>query len=272
MPQHSEVLEAFRQLGISYTSPGFYDDPAFIAAENQAPAFLETYADYIETRVFDQQYLSRARQEVEAAALFLYRELVADGRLGACIDASLTLSRFLERQGIWNYVVKGALTIRFPDGSGVPTSYFQPIMATDNPAMAGHVWLCAPPFRIVDITITQQPYDRGQDCFLTEPILAEAGSAAQVETADMIEEEAVSQFAAHYGRVPTLRDLQSMCPDAFSCMKKYGVIEIAKNNAVLKYIPCGISAPDAQLEESRGLCLSGKYSSELYEAYQRARY
>ena len=51
----------------------------------------------------------------------------AEGRLGACIDLSMVLSRILDAEGIWNYVVKGSLTLTFPRSVQPGPIYFWPI-------------------------------------------------------------------------------------------------------------------------------------------------
>jgi hypothetical protein len=106
---------------------------------------LEAYADFVEGRDYTEEYLASAEKCIERTVEFLFGRLASDGRKGACIDASCVLSRFLERQGIWNYMVKGGLTVVFPPKSGLARTYFSPIMAKENPAVAGHVWVSRRP-------------------------------------------------------------------------------------------------------------------------------
>jgi hypothetical protein len=94
--------DRLRKLGIGTAKPGFYDDPKFLAAEKNDPTLLEAYADFVESMDFEAAYLTSAERCIEYTARFLYERLVSDGRKGACIDASCVLSRFLERQGVWN--------------------------------------------------------------------------------------------------------------------------------------------------------------------------
>ena len=96
MPTREELEAGFRRLGIDFANPAFYDTPAFHGAERQNPALVIEYAQYINALTFPPEYLERARAVVLASADFLYRELVADGRRGACIDISSTMLRFLE--------------------------------------------------------------------------------------------------------------------------------------------------------------------------------
>jgi hypothetical protein len=93
-----EIEKVFRKFGIDYSQPGFYDTTEFKAVEKRNPTFLMSYAEYIEALEFSPKYLARARQCTTEAATFIFGELLKDGRKGACIDASGTLQRILEKK------------------------------------------------------------------------------------------------------------------------------------------------------------------------------
>src|SRR5882762_6732324 len=153
----NEIEREFRKHGIDYSRPGFYDTAAFKAVEREHPAFLMAYAEYVDSLVFPEEYTTRAKYCATDAASFMFSELVKDGRKGACIDASGVLQRVLDREGVWNYVVEGALRVQFPDYSGIRDLHFWPLVHPDNPARTGHAWLRVPPFRVIDITLPVQP-------------------------------------------------------------------------------------------------------------------
>jgi hypothetical protein len=110
--------------GVDCNNPGFYDHPNFLKVEAQFPEFLNNYARFVQQRHYDDDYLERARREIPVIARVLYEELLRDGRQGACVDMSGVLSRILEREGLWNFAVKGSLTVSFPRGSGMGDRYF----------------------------------------------------------------------------------------------------------------------------------------------------
>lgn len=83
----------FSDRGISFTAPGFYDDPDFLGQERQDSRFLEIYARYVEARCYDDAYLADAATKIDIAARALEASIQADGRLGACVDASGMLGR-----------------------------------------------------------------------------------------------------------------------------------------------------------------------------------
>ena len=103
MPTREELEAEFGRLGIDFRNPAFCETPAFLAAEQRNPRLLVKYAQYVNTLNFTLEYSQRAQTVVAETADFLYAELAADGRRGACIDISQMLQRFLERQGIWVY-------------------------------------------------------------------------------------------------------------------------------------------------------------------------
>src|SRR5262249_10357555 len=134
MPNLAELRAFFDRLGIDVSRPGFYDNPIFIKAERRDPRFITKYGQYLEALQFDNAYLNRARQTALRVADYLFEELRKDGRKGACIDVSGTAVRMLEEEGIWNYMVSGAVVVDFPHQSGLRRRYFWPLRHPDNPA------------------------------------------------------------------------------------------------------------------------------------------
>jgi hypothetical protein len=102
-----ELEAVFGRFGIDFSRPGFYDSPEFRANEENDPDFIATYAQYVDSLNFTDNYLKHARQRALAAAEFMFAEIGRDGKKGACIDASGVLQRILDREGIWNYLVAG---------------------------------------------------------------------------------------------------------------------------------------------------------------------
>src|SRR6266540_116994 len=89
-----------------------------MAQEQRDPEFLVRYAEFVNLRRATPEYEAFARSQTVKAAAFLHERLVKDGRPGACVDISGLLSRFLDRLGVWNYVVKGGLVLEFSAATG----------------------------------------------------------------------------------------------------------------------------------------------------------
>ena len=87
-PDVPGLRKLFKSKGINSSRPGFYDDPGFKSLEAETPTALEWYFPFVELAGRDVAYVERARGIIENAAAFLHERLVADGRKGACIDAS----------------------------------------------------------------------------------------------------------------------------------------------------------------------------------------
>jgi hypothetical protein len=265
--QSHEIEAMFRSMGINYDKPGFYDDPNFIEAEKNDPEFLESYAEYISSMAFPEEYISKSRVGITETAQFVYDKQRESGLKGVCLDAAGVVSRFLERQGIWNYVVKGGLTINFNKSTEISTTYMAPITVQGNPAALGHAWIVAPPFRIVDISFSLQPYTRGEDKFLQGILAEETVESATVEPEDVVEPDGIMQFVAFHKRIPKLRDIEYICPKLLSRIDRFGVFLVHRSPAHLKYVSCAISAPGAPLEEIRNIQFSGKYPKDLYDDF-----
>jgi hypothetical protein len=269
MPTFFELQAMFAEMGIDPGHPGFYDQAAFMAAERRDASFIKTYAQYVEAMPLDEAYLGRARETARDIADFLFEELTLDGRNGACIDISGTAMRMLERKGIWSYMMDGALTIDFPQRSGMERRYFLPLVHPNNPAKTGHAWLRVPPFRVLDISLPLQKYRREEREYLREYVAAEIVEPTQRTTIrHLMEDEAIEYFVHFFRRLPNLNDLPRIAPGLREFMAEFQSFELTHNECRLRYIPIHASAMDAPLERMRNLCLRGHFPADLYRTYQ----
>ncbi len=274
MPTREELEAEFEELGIDFANPAFCETPAFLRVEQRNPRLLIKYAQYINTLTFAPEYLDRARQVIRETADFLYAELVADGRRGACVDISQTVQRFLERQGLWVYFVGGGLRLQFPAASGIGAKYFWPIMHGDNPAVMGHAWACAPPFKVIDLSFSIQPYRANEQRYLNGYVLTEECEppAEQTTIDDLMENEAMEEFQRCFRRPPALDDLPRIgFPNILDFMAEFPSCKTTKDDVRLKYFPTKVSAPNLPMEQMRNLRLRDRYPIQLYEEFERAR-
>src|ERR1051325_826157 len=210
MRQAADALTAiFARFNIDTRLPGFYDSPQFRAEEARNPQFLSLYNDFVVTRTYDAEYRDGVRDRVTKLAQFMSRELHADGRLGACVDASAVAMRILESEGLWCCMFKGGLRIDFPPATNLRAQFFFPLMRPDNPAVAGHAWLVAPPFSIVDLTLSGQPFRSDEQRRLLPPVvLVENAERARPATlTELAEPELLELYVRHLGRRPTFADV-----------------------------------------------------------------
>lgn len=244
-------------LPLDTSRPGFYDEPAFIAAEKQDPRLLEAYAGYVEQLQLDDGYLAYARRRVRETAAFLVDRLWKDPRRGACVDVSLVLGRFLERQGVWNYGVRGAVAISFP-----PKSRLRPYHMRRHGDVPGHVWLRAPPFRIVDLTIALQDYSNGEERHLQKYVIEENAPAEAPQVADLLDDIDRLALRASLGREPRVADVNTFVTTAWT---------VRRAQTEIRYTPAGVTALDGTIESARNLRLSGKYPGELWTDFLREK-
>lgn len=64
----------------------------------------------------------------------------------------------IEAEGVWNYIVFGALPINFPKNSGLSQLHYWPVSSGSLPKIAAHAWCVVPPFGVVDLTIKNKVY------------------------------------------------------------------------------------------------------------------
>jgi hypothetical protein len=257
---YDEVAGQFAEQGIPTDQPGFYDHPNFLAVEQSNKAYIENYARFVATRPYEKEYLARARREIPLIAKRLHQEVVKDGRLGACVDASGVLSRILEREGLWNYQVKGALAIKFPPKSRLEPSYF---WATGTGITAGHAWLYAPPFVVLDITIKQQPYRPRERGFLPEHVLAEVAQLG-AGTAEEILDDSVRASLSRRGIDPK-EQLRAHRPHLPRFLETFPAHSVRAGGTALKYITYAVMAPLESLEAMTAMSFSGRSGAEVYE-------
>ncbi len=266
MKSLAELNDLFKQHGIDPSYPGFLDQPEFLRAEANDPDFLGNYGNYIKEREYSPEYLERARTIITNCCEFFCERIAADGKPGACINASTTISRFLEKQNIWNFVLKGGLTLRFRESLGIAPVSLAPINRTPG-VSAGHVWVVAPPFRIVDVTVKYQRYRHGEECFLPRYVLEEDGRHVDSDVYDWVDPNLFHELTLQHGRVPDMTYVRAFDEDALERSQYYGAIEIDTSDVVLRFVGCAVGAIDGSLEEMKNLCLSGDYPAELYRQF-----
>ena len=70
-----ELEQVFENEGIPTDAPGFYDHPHFLALEQVQPNLLNSYARYVDTRHYSDDYLAHAGRVTRVAAHELHKLL-----------------------------------------------------------------------------------------------------------------------------------------------------------------------------------------------------
>jgi hypothetical protein len=250
-------------MGVDYSSPDFYNQPTFLKVEEGNPRLLAAYGEYVEARNYDKQYLQRSHRVLKNVIAFLHRELVKDGRLAACRDASFTTMKILERLGIWCHMVGGSLTIDFAPETGLATRYWAHIFG--NPDAAGHAWITAPPFTVIDMTIGRQPSTEQIKPYVPEYVMTmEAGPVAGVSLEDLLDINLEREMRRGGYRIPTIHELMRQQPHIAAMMTTFRPFSVSYPKATLKYFPCRPEALKERFEEARTHCFSGRNVPQLF--------
>jgi len=256
------IRKEFLRRGIPIETPGFYDHPAFAQLQSEDSDALAAYARFVLERPYSPEYLADAEHKIRTVSQILYRDLVTDGRLGACVDVTMALSRMLEKLGVWNFMVNGAVTTVYPVESTLHNGYYWPIHEGD--ADAGHAWLCAPPFRVIDVTIGRQPQDYHPHDFVPDFVYSKESMDFPVYIDDLCSEAVRAQMFVK-GVPVTLEGLFGAYPSLRHFLEIFRGTLYSHNGALYEYIPVFPLASLGPLEQITDLCLNGKYGHEIWK-------
>lgn len=261
-----EKLEAlFAELGIECGRPEFYNHSRFQAEEQRNPKFLWEYADYVVQRHYSSDYLESAKAAVPKIIQYLFDALVEDGRLGACLDASLAASKILEQYGFWNTIQTGSLTIEVPEAKTRKIRHWAELRLPENPAKVGHAWLVVPPFRILDFTASRQQENEDLQSLLSPFTMAtETGGVEGVSLEDMVDSDVLMSYRIHGGRLPTIHQVMRQVPDIAEYMGRFRPCSVRDGTATLMYFPCRPTAAEEAFEDHTGHCFSGRRTPEVF--------
>jgi hypothetical protein len=248
---HVRIEERLRQLGVETTRFGFYDQPAFLAAEQRDGTFLEQYALWVQTRPRTDDYDARVRHIVPRLAELLADLFEREDMQRSCVHVSSMMPRILDRLGVWSFSLKGSMIAEV-----AREDLWRGQSLCDIPdfpgAELGHAWVVAPPFVIVDGTIRlQNPAGDPMNAF-TPPIVAvEDAPVINPAVDDVVSAELRARHQRHEGRldsqlhyrlVPQLKVFGSLFPGR----------ELRFGDLALRYIPAGVKISDVGLEEING--------------------
>ncbi len=262
------IQRDFLARGVVTDAPGFYDQPAFMAHERANPKYLNNYARFVHERPRSIEYDAYVRKIAPLVTDVYQEELKRNGRLGACVDISALVSRALEREGIWNFIVKGSLTITFPPASHIGAKYFWSF--DTNQFVAAHAWVAAPPFFVLDVAVRLQPYAGKEARYLPRIVCEDGERIVRATVDDIVAPEVQMQLSAR--GIPTSKQLQYASPETPAFIATFPTRLIDFQGTELKYIPVATTAPDLPFEKMRSMSFDGKSGYEVYANKKKRRY
>jgi hypothetical protein len=264
------MVSKLASLDFDKSKPGFYDDPVFMAAEAKDPTLLDAYADHVDALTHDETYLQHARDRISRSVRFLHGRLLADGRKGACVDMSQMLSRFLEQQGVWNYIVKGGTAVYPAAHTGLDAAFhwLYDSRAKEKSA-APHAWVCAPPFNVVDLTLGQQENAGEEDRLLQAPIVAEHARRSAPKIDEVLDPPLREAYTRQLGRPITMSDLAHIDKNLVTRLHRRGTWEVQLPEVLIRYVGVGVTAPDLPFNQARGWLVDGKSGWDLWLDFKK---
>ncbi|MBL1406510.1 MAG: hypothetical protein COC00_011045 [Rhizobiales bacterium] len=229
-------------------------------AEADNASVLELYAAFVRMRPRDADYDTHVKETVPIVTRKLAEEIQSDGQLGACVDVAQMLNKILEELGIWSYSVQGSLTIMDPSLPN-PTCFWM----FDEKPVPGHVWVVAPPFDIIDVTLKAQPYGRHEADLLPLVLTSEGGKRIRPSSEEFFEP---SLLAAAYRAVGGPRDTihERTNPGMMSAINFFPSWQLEEGTTRLRYATGGISLSDApDLPAIKNRTWNGRYASAVLD-------
>ena len=258
---YPDLLEDFTNRSIPVDVPGFYDHPNFIQVEEKNASYLSNYAKFVDYRPREQTYDEYVKDVVPMIAKIFHKKIIEHGSLK--VDTSLVglISKTLEKMNIWNYVVKGSMTLDFPVESQIDKRHF---WSLDHDGFkTAHVWLVVPPFYVVDVAFLLHPFSETELKYVAPFVCADANQIIKAEIEDVISEG----YCSHLQKinVPRLDYFAVISPQTEKFINVFPARGVLSSTTKIKYIPVSVSAPDVSFEQMTTIRFQGQTAFELYE-------
>jgi hypothetical protein len=266
-----QLQQEFENARIPTNEPGFYEDPAFIRREARVPNYVDNYARFVQQQPYTLSYLDRAEPIIHVASEELQLALKEDGTPEAHAEATFVMSRILEREGVWNYVASGSLSMTFPSGSGFEPFSFPAFNIQAGKAIdCSYHWIVAPPFQIIDIAIQACRYPYPFNHLLPKIVWEANCDPATAEMADFFGANALKEIAK---TGMTLDEaLDHYLPDYRNHFAAdFPPRSVNRMETQLKYVPTGVVVAETALEQFTGFKSRGLNAAQIYAQKIRPR-
>jgi hypothetical protein len=268
LPRDPKLLaRIFSKRSINTSEIAFYNSEEFLKAEKNNPDILELYACHVDQMVCSAEQLAHNASCIETLCKILHDFIVRDDQVGTCVDLSGMVSKFLEAYGVWNYCISGSMNFHNPalqvEGN---TTYFWTFDTTDR---AGHVWVVAPPYAIIDLSARSQPFTSNEQDFIPDYILQKSGSVVNAITKDHVSPEIQMMYLGMNtnisGKAYYALDLNVKKFDEY-----FPSYEFMVRETKFRYLCAGTTMTDAMsIEDLRGRKWRNKYPAEIFEEIVR---
>lgn len=246
----------------TFNGPGSYDDAWFLQWEREDPAGAPLeYARHVLTRARSVAEDERTRIAVAAVSRTITTAPEILAMPGQCAKIAMVGVRLLESMGVWCFGVKGSMESIFSPQTRLDSAYFWTHDLKDFPgAMTGHMWIVAPPFHVVDLSIRLQRWQSREAEHLPDAVLDDVASVRSpvphLFGSDRIRPRPrrIEDMGASY------EQLWSVCPTR--------VVQIP--SAKITYQPDGIQLPLEAIDDVKLPSLHGKRLRDVADDLLRA--
>jgi hypothetical protein len=262
----------FAEAGITTDSPGFYEDFQFIRREHKDPTYLDNYARFVQWKDYSDAYLDKADKIVHIVAAEMQLAMQLDANQASYDASPLVFSRILEREGIWNYVVRGSLTVTFPQGSGFEPHWFPAVNAERGfKKSPGYTWVVAPPFQIIDLTIQTQDFPHPVGHLLPKILLEKDVEPAEGDLEEMLTAAALDEIRT--AGLSLEEGLDRLAP-GFSCRfaPDFPACTFLRGETRFKFVPMKIVTTEESLEQFKDFTSKGRTAIQIYEQEIKPRF
>jgi hypothetical protein len=266
-----QLQQEFADAHIPTDEPGFYEDPAFIRREQKRPNYLDNYARFVQQQHYSLSYLDRAEPIIHVASEEMQLALKEDGSAEAHAEAPYVMSRILEREGVWNFVASGSLTMTFPAGSGFEPFAFPALnLQCGQTIDCSYHWVVAPPFQIIDIAIQACRYPYPFNHLLPKIVWEPSGELTTGELGDFFGPMALKEIARTGMTLDEALDLYfPTYRHGFSA--DFPARSITRLGAQLKYVQTRVKVSEQSLEQFTGFQSRGLTAAQIYAKNIRPR-
>ena len=178
--------------------------------------------------------------------------------------------KIFEQLDIWCMAMAGSLTVEFDEETQQPRRFWAHVFeAPEGHNAAGHAWLVAPPFKLIDMTIGLQHNTDSVKQLLPEYVLSETTEyVAGVAIEDLLDRDYELKMRQQGYRVPDIHELMKAKPEYARMMRRFRPFSVHANRATLKYFPCAVGALLETFDATTTHCFRGQTAPQLLERLQ----
>jgi hypothetical protein len=259
---YEDIKQDFEKRKIPVETPGFYDHPNFLLIEEKNASYLSNYAKFVHERPRAASYDDFVKKTVPLVVNLYQDKHTGKDSNNSRTEFSNIISKALEKAGVWNYVVKGSVTIDFPSASGIPDHHFWSI--DYDGYSAAHTWIVAPPFYVVDVTLDTHAFSTEEAGHLMPTYCAEANAIIEPELEDILTPDALTLLGSH--KLERSEYLAVISPQTEKFLSVFPSREISFNDTTMKYFPLSVSAADLPFEQMTTIQFDGQTAFDVYES------